>query len=87
MTGELKETGAGRQHETFQELLSVNEETKCFIRRTLPAVLRIAASFPAALAGRRLRRIGGDGALVDDLHAGTAVLSGPPAAGGETAFD
>lgn len=37
-------------------------------------------TFPALFVGRRLRPVGGDGALVDDLHAGAAVLSGPPAA-------
>ena len=34
----------------------------------------------AAFVCRRLRCVGGDGALVDDLHAGAPVLSGPPAA-------
>ncbi len=44
-----------------------------------------ALSFPAAFAGGGLRRVGADGALVDDLHAGTPVFSAPPAAaGGQT---
>lgn len=46
-------------------------------RRT--AVLCLAV-FPAAFACRRLRRVGHDGSLVDDLHAGTPVFSAPPAA-------
>lgn len=31
-----------------------------------------------------MRGAGGDGALIDDLHAGTPVVSAPPAAGRHT---
>jgi len=48
----------------------------------VPVVLCLAVAFPAAFAGGRLCCIGHDGALVDDLHTGTAVFSGPPATAG-----
>lgn len=44
------------------------------------AVLCVAVSFPAAFACGGLCHAGGDGALVNDLHAGTPVFSAPPAA-------
>lgn len=39
-------------------------------------------SFPAAFAGRGLRLVRDEGALIDDLHAGTPVFSAPLAAAG-----
>lgn len=52
-------------------------------RHASPALLSPAVAFPASFPGGRLRGVGGDGALVDDLHAGTPVVSSP-AAGGHT---
>lgn len=50
----------------------------------VPASLCPELLLPAAFAGWRLRCVGADGTLVDDLHAGTAVLPGPPAVGQKT---
>lgn len=46
----------------------------------VPGVLCLAVTFPATFAGRRLCCVRGDGALVDDLHAGTPVFSALSAA-------
>lgn len=45
-------------------------------------MLRPAKTPPAPFVGGGLGGAGGDGALIDNLHAGTAVGSAPPAAAG-----
>lgn len=53
------------------------------LAQTVPAVSCPSASFPVLFVGGGLRSAGGEGALVDDLHARTALLSAPPPAGSE----
>lgn len=50
--------------------------------RHVPAVLCPAVTSPAPFVGGGLGGAGCNGALIDDLHAGTAVSSAPPAAAG-----
>lgn len=49
----------------------------------VPAAPHLPVALPVAFVGRGVRCCGGDGALVDDLHAGAPALSAPPAAGGD----
>lgn len=56
--------------------------SNCRERHAVPALRRLAVSFPAAFACGGVCSQCGDGALVDDLHAGAPVFSAPPAAAG-----
>lgn len=47
-------------------------------------MLHLAVAFSSPLSGGRFCCVRGEGALIDDLHAGAAVFSGPPAAAGQT---
>lgn len=55
----------------------------------IPVVQRLAVAFPAALTSVLLLLcgVGRDGSLVDDLHAGAPVFSGPLPTAGETGSD
>ena len=59
-----------------------NKNVCCACGFVPPAVSCLPVAFPAALPGGGLRCVGEDCALVDDLHAGTAVFSIPLADAG-----